>query len=364
MKCCIIGNKNLSQMTLMSLYTDYFDKNYIKYDVIYADRYNVNENCNAESVYRFEFNQKQTNNYLLRYIEYKILECKFRYFITSIIKKEKYDFLVIWREETAVLLKDFLKKHYKQRYSVNIRDLMNGKRFNKELGETVKYSAFNTVSSDGFIPYLPKSEYLFVHSMNENIVNQLRRNKMKNLDKKIVITCIGTFRNDAYCFGLVRAFNNDKRFVLQFIGRGSERMGKYAKEHNFDNVQCVGAFKPEETASLLMNTDILNCAYGVENSAETTKLPIRFYYAVYLGIPILATCDTWMMKTADELHMAISVPSIFDDNTCIADYVYKKYCEIDSNIMNEKIDAYKKKIEESHIAFENLMNCYLSNTDI
>ena len=43
-KICIIGTSNIKHISLISLYTKYFDQHGMAYDIIYLDRYGIEDN--------------------------------------------------------------------------------------------------------------------------------------------------------------------------------------------------------------------------------------------------------------------------------------------------------------------------------
>lgn len=362
MRVCVLGNTNLKHMTLMSLYTSFFEKKGIPYDVIYFDQYGIKEKCGADKLYRFE--KKSTDDStILAKISRQIEKTKYYQFAKQILGNNHYDFIVVWREETAVQFSGLLSKKYQGKYSVNIRDIdiCDGKRKEqnlKRLEKCVKNSCFNTVSSDGFIKFLPKADYLFVHSANESLLNDLSGTSKKGESGPIVISSVGSFRNDEYCFKLADSLANDKRFELRFIGQGAERIEQYANSKNYNNVVCHGSFKPSETVSFFDDVDIVNCAYGADRIAEKAKMPIRFYYAVFLKKPILTTIGTWIKKNASELQLGIEIPEDFTEADNIGDLIYNQYMRLNKNVYEKKIDEYIEEIMLSHDKLQELvMKC-------
>lgn len=356
MRVCIIGSKNLNHLTLISIYTRIFDRHRIPYDIVYLDIEGKDETYygNAE-VHKYSIDLKKDNCLLAR-IANKVLYKKYYLYVTKKIKQNKYDFLVLWGDETAALLADFLKKRPGICYSVNIRDIwsLDDDQHTRKVFSAINHSCFTTVSSDGFLRHLPTSKYLFVHSANKDFLGGGVCNRVKKDSKApIVITSIGTFRNDDYNKRLVDVFSNDNRFLLKFIGQGSNRIQKYILEKGYMNIKCTDFFKPEETLNLLEDADIISCAYGAENEAEITKLPIRFYYAVYLNTPILATEGTWIEKTGKDLGISISIPaSTADLDSSIANKVYQEFLLYNQQNNQNRLDDYKKEIDDSHIKLE------------
>lgn len=349
MKVCIVGISNLKHMTLISLYTDYFETYGIPYDLIYIDKYGIDEKNKAEKAYKLQETSTGIMGKIIKIIRFII-------FSTDILKRNKYDFVVIWREQTAVMLAPFLAKYYRGKYSVNIRDLFrsNNPILEYLLTYAIKYSAFNTISSEGFRNYLPGNcEYIMVHSVNANVVNNILPSKRKMIDEPICILYLGTVRFYDYCKQIIDCFGNDKRFIVKFIGQGSVELEEYASEKKYDNVVCLGAFDSSETVRLLKGADIMNCAFGADSNQEKYLTPIRFYYSLYMRIPSLTTEGTWINQQCKELSMSLTLPPVITDNKRTADDIFEKYQSINREYMSNCIDTYINEIEKNNSKFLN-----------
>ena len=358
MKVCIISSRNLRIYPLTKIYIDIFEKYNITYDVIYMDRLGVEERCSANRCYKYTWlKQAITDNNMLskvqNYVNYKRMLTGFRRFVDVLLKENEYDFIVLWGEETVYCIADICVREYPKKYSVNIRDIWDqkNKKMNEIIKDAVRHSAFNTVSSDGFIPYLPPSDYLFVHSANEEVIESVSPKTCKK-DNPIVILSIGSFRNDRYSFDIMDCFANDERFVMKFVGPGSERMLAYCDSKGYKNVVCSGNFAIEDTAKLLEDASIINCAYGADDIAETSKMPIRFYYSIYREVPILMTEGTRIQYYGDLVRIGITLPAKISDKPSIANDVYMKYRNIDMTKLKESISSFKEQINESHYQLE------------
>ena len=356
MKFAIIGIQNLKHMTTVSVYTDVFDKYNMYYDMIYIDKYGIEEKSNANNVYVYKADSKRMQSKTGKLLE----AVRFRNYAIKIIEREKYDFLILWREHTVSLFSSYVSRKYSNRYSVNIRDLWNSRNcvFTLLIKHAIKSSLFNTVCSDGFIPFLPKADYLFLHCINyEAIKRMVLVPTEKKVNSVLTLSFIGTVRFANYCCKVVEAFGNDERFILKFIGQGSEIIKNYASERGFTNVECVGAFEPELTAELLEGTDIINCAYGAMSEAERSLLPTRFYYAVHMGIPIICSKGTWLERVANEKKIGITIPAEIDKVDGISDDVYESYMKMDFSMMRNEC---KKYIDEIDCAFEQFKNILIT----
>lgn len=338
MKACIIGIQNLKHMTLISLYTDYFEKNSIQYDLIYIDKYGINEKNNARKVYKFNGKCSKYSTLvgkLLKTYDYKK-------YVIRILDSEKYDFVVIWREQTASIFAGYLVNKYKGKYCVNIRDLWDRKNIfiTNGLKRAVDYSAFNTISSEGFRKFLPKnSAYIMTHSANPQVVYNLKASNRKSRNEPINIVYLGTVRYFEYCKAVIDCFGNDERFIIKFIGQGSIELYEYIEKNKYKNIICEGAFDASETVKLLEGADVINCAFGAKNDQEKFLTPIRFYYSLFMHIPALTTDETWMDEQCKTLSMNLTIPKELTTNR-VADIVYYEYHSIDWNLMCKKIDEY------------------------
>ncbi|MGF2021808.1 capsular biosynthesis protein, partial [Staphylococcus aureus] len=78
----------------------------------------------------------------------------------KILKENHYDFVIVWGSYTGHLFKSFLEKHYKNKFILNIRDYFfeNNKLIKYRMKKIVDASRLTTLSSEGFLKFLPKSE--------------------------------------------------------------------------------------------------------------------------------------------------------------------------------------------------------------
>lgn len=360
MKALIVTPYNLSIYPLTKVYTRVFEKYGISYDVVYLDRNGTEETSSAGHTFRFNLYPDtpllrcSRKIRLLERIEYKLRLQMFKNYVEGLIKKGGYDFVVLWGEDSAYLFSRFVSKNMPGKYSINVRDVWNAppQSYIDKLRRAVKKSAFNTVSSDGFIERLPEADYIFIHSANEDVVSDIVRRQKERKEPPYTILNIGSFRSDQYAFDVMDAFGNDRRFIMAYFGSGTERMEEYCRNKGYINFICKGRFDIGQTAELLGCADIINCAYGSDCIAETSKMPIRFYYAIYLGVPILMTEGTRIAYYSDKLGMGLALPGSFDGKTGVADAVYEKYMNIDVKKMRSDMDAFIEDIEESHVLLE------------
>ena len=83
----------------------------------------------------------------------------FKPYATKILKENNYDFVIVWGAILVIYLK-FLIKNYKERFILNIRDYFyeNNNFIFARMAQLVNFSYMTTISSDGFLKFLPNSE--------------------------------------------------------------------------------------------------------------------------------------------------------------------------------------------------------------
>lgn len=301
-KVCIIGSANLINISLISIYTTFFDKRNIDYDLIYWDRLNLNERSTASNVYKF------TKPISKRSILSKARDYyHFRRFIYKIISGHDYDLLITWQTSIGYLLADKLLTSYRHRYVLNIRDYIAERRFgfNLLIRLLTRFSTFNTISSKGFLSFLPDRDYKLIQSVNEDLVDGL--DKGTKTSGKIKIGFVGSCRYFAESKKFIDNLANDDRFELWFCGSNSEVLKQYAESKKYENVHTIGRFKREETISIIRKMNLINSCFGSDTIANKTLVPIRLFSAISQGIPVLASSNTYLEKLLIDNKIGLGV---------------------------------------------------------
>ena len=347
MKICILSIVNIKHMSLISLYTSYFEKNGIEYDIIYIDKYDEEEHTTAKNTYRYSMKICREWNKFKKLSVY----WGFKKYAQSIISSNKYDFVIVWKTETALMFADFLSRKMKEKYCVNVRDYCMEKNplvfFRGK--KAIKKAAFTTISSDGFKSFLPKHDYITLHSFNDRILEGYADGFKKIQPAEPIHICfIGYVRFFNVDKKLFDALGNDSRYIIQFFGEGSQYLEAYAKRKQIHNVEFSGGFQVEETSSFLKRADVINNLYGRNDIALDTAISTKFYYALYLKIPILVFKGTYMEEISNEYGIGFSV----DDNfSTLADDFYNWYRKLDFEHLNRCCDDSLRMIKDSNDIF-------------
>ena len=134
-KVCIVSVVAPRNMIMLNMYTTILNDKKIQYDIIYLDRFMENEITGAANTYRIEYKRTSKASIILGYIKYKKQA-------ETILKKNKYDFIIVWGELCAAILANVLKKYYRNKYCVNVRDLFVNRRkvLNPRLFKAIRFS--------------------------------------------------------------------------------------------------------------------------------------------------------------------------------------------------------------------------------
>jgi hypothetical protein len=351
MKICILSIVNIKHMPLISLYSSFFDTNHIKYDIIYIDKYNEEEKIAAENIYRYPIEVNRDWNKIRKFLSYY----GFKKYAISIIKKNLYDFIIVWKTETALMFSDFLTNYSNCKYCINIRDYCQERNpfIFLKIRELVYKSNFTTISSEGFKKFLPQYGYLTIHSFNKDVLESCALKGNHDISLPVHICFIGSIRFIDYCKRIIDAFKNDQRYILQFFGENSDILKQYSKEKGITNVETYGGFRVEETPQLLNKADVINNLFGNGNPALDTLLSIRLYYAIYLRMPIIVNTGTYMQQISEKCGIGFTV----DDNSLndIGDKFYAWLKTLDHNNINALCSKFISEIEEKNKEFEKVL---------
>lgn len=349
MKVAILSIMNIKHMSMISIYTDILDKNGIEYDLIYVDKYNEVEPNTAATAHRYNIKLNKSDRKLIKLLKYY----KFRKYARGILYKNKYDLIIVWRTETAILFWDILLKKFRNNFVLNIRDYFYENFFPIKIIQKliINNSKFTTISSTKFLKFLPTSKkYCFVNSLNPIIYNEVKNKKNYFVKANPIKLCfIGYVRFFEEDKRLLLSLKNDNRFVVQYFGAGSDILKMFAEQNNIYNVEFKSSFNPSETLDLLNDSSIINNLYGNKNIALDTAISIKYYYSIILKLPILVYKDTYMEEITRNSGHAFVFNGQYEN---LGDNLYNWYTNLDENIVNDNLDNELSRIIQENSSFE------------
>lgn len=336
MKIAILGATNIRHMSLISHYLDNIDLENNQVDIIHTDKYNIEEFVNGiTNHYKYPVSINSTWSFAKKAISYY----KFKPFAIKILQKNHYDFVIAWGSYTGHLFKNFLIKNFKERYILNVRDYFYEKNsvIFARMAQLVNYSYMTTISSEGFLEFLPDShKYQIIYSYNSKIINQAHTNEEITFNQPLKISFIGNVRFLEVNKDILDELKNDSRYLLQFFGTGSEELEKFAKENCIKNAKFHGGFDIKETYKFLNDTDVINNLFGNKDIALDTALSIRMYYALFLNKPILTSKGTFTASQANEFGLGIEIDRLSE----IRNEIVKYFNRVNNVQINEKRSIY------------------------
>lgn len=278
--------------------------------------------------------------------------------IIKIIKKRKYDHLIVLSTIPAVLLFFQLVFKYSDRFIFDIRDYTFEKyRLCKAIVMTlIKRSCLTPISSKGFMKWLNKSDKIIV---NHNITVEKECFSSPSFGNKdrYNFAFVGNVRLDTQTRALLLNLKSSHHFNQYYYGRivpGCD-IEELKQSHHIENLYLTGPFSVEDKPRIFKNIDLINCVYANAEKevdiplGDSTPLPNRLYDALTFYKPIVASKGTYLADLVQKYKIGCCING-FDDSAEeeILRYVRSFNCE-------EFVDgcnALKKKVIEEERAFK------------
>mgnify|MGYP000915196075 FL=1 len=343
---CFISLGNLYLCPYIFKYISLLDDDF-DYDVIYWNRHAEKEDIGAKNTFSFEYQMNDNESKIKKIKGY----LKFKKYILKILKKRHYDSIVLLQTSVGILLRSFLKKEYKEKYIVDIRDYTLEKKliFYLLLKDLINNSAYTVISSRGYENFLPKHDYILVHNdtfIDKEIIEKFKKRK-KNKEK-IIISYIGLIRFNEQNKKNILKFKNDDRFLLKFIGTNALELKQFCDINNIENVELIDKFPPSKTLDYYYETDIIYNLYGNNTPLLDYALSNKLYYAAKLNIPILVCPNTYMEKVVLEYGLGY----VFDSNNVNeCDNLFNYYKNINWDIFSKNCNNFLEKVENDNMIF-------------
>ena len=348
-KILILSVGDRRHIGMISNYTTLMQEWGIRHDLVCMQRYPHGGSQNTgsfASIYEFPCQLPLNASKLSKILAF----LRFRQFATKIIRRERYDFIIVWNENTSVLFGDFLLRYYRKRYCLNIRDFGAAtssalKRYQTLL---LRASAFSTFCTPSGIEHLPKYDYTIMLNKDDSLKSRCRpRDSLVKSSPPIVITFLGVVFNRENTQKFIDAFANDKRFTLRYFGPGLEPVADYAASRGIHNVEVGGPFELEKTSQYLDATDIINSYYGAIDLSLKHAVGVKQSYAPLLKIPILVDPGTYWAEVVERFGFGLTV----DVTSTLADHVYRWYQDLQSDQFVRGCDDYMETVEQTNAPF-------------
>lgn len=348
-KVLILSVGDRRHIGMISNYTTILRDLDIRHDLVCMQRYSHSDNQNLGSfsfIHEFPCSLPLKAHKLTKLLMF----LRFRQFAKDIISRECYDFIIVWNENTSALFGDFLLRHFRKRYCLNIRDFGIAtswvlKRYQKLI---LRSSAFSTFCTPSGIEHLPNYEYTVMLNKDKSLKERCRPrlSLMKN-SSPIVVTFMGVVFNRENTLKFIDAFANDERFVLRYFGPGLDALTNYVRSQGIANVEVGGPFEIDRTSQYLDETDIINSYYGAMDLSLKHAVGVKQSYAPLLKIPILVDSETYWAGVAEKFGFGLAV----DVSPSLADHVYNWYENLQGDQFVRGCDDYMNYLEQTNGPF-------------
>ena len=354
MKVLILSVADLRHMTCCNYYYNFLEKNKINFDVICTNRYKEKSkmafNCN--NLYQYDMIIADDTSKIGK-IKYFL---GFKKYANNLIKKNKYDFIIVWGENAFILFRKTLKK-YGDCVLYNMRDYLEGlsKLYNHAYHKLMKYTLMNTCPSPKCMDSLRGRKYVLTN--RDAFVEKFypREKKFhKASGDRIVITYLGLITKYADEFKrFILPFKGDNRFELRFYGTGAFVCLKdFIEENSINNVVLGDTFTPDKTTLYLGETDIINSVYGVSNSGVKDAVGVKESYSPLLHIPILSDKGCHWATLSEKYKFGFGVN---EDFSFAPNEIFEWYNNINSDEFDNGCDEYCKEVYKNNEVIENIL---------
>ncbi len=296
----VIAANNLWLSPYVFYYTKLLDELGLPYEVIYPKR---TPNENEQVMSRAAALPWDTKKHpLLNYARYSRA-------VKRRVLEQRMDTLIVLTMQNGVFCSQWLKKYYKGRYLLDIRDYThdgNPFYFSMEK-QAVQNAALRIVSSPAFQSFLPPAEYLTCH--NITTPEGVSPYRFERRDAPIVIGYVGSVAYESQCRRMMDLVHQDSRFAFHFYGSGPAEaaLKAYGQRLNDDRIRFWGRYLPEEKNSAIQKVDILFNAYGNDHPSVNCLLANKLYDALYYHKPLLTSPNTYMAEKSGRLACSIDL---------------------------------------------------------
>ena len=351
MKIAILTNSQKNGPHI-KIYADLLEKYGIYPDIIYWDSNAPKEEFNFPLVRSFN------GSSLSRFIPY----IKFSRFTKKLVKKYKYDLLIVNSPAVALFMPFFLMRNYRKRYIFDYRDLSIEQIpvFKPFMKMVLKNSYANVISSPAFKDYLPQSfEYIISHNFNIEFARKAIGIKLeKPDDKKLHVLTIGSIRIDAN-YEVLDSLGNATDIELAFIGKSgngsSELLEAHAKEKGYNNIIFKGHYNKEEEGEIYQGFTFVNIFYP-KIPSHISALSNRFYNSLIYRRPMIVTKGGIQGKWCEEFGVGIALDNCDNLPNTLRNY----YKSLDFYGYQERCDKLLKRIIIDYDNFESCVKKFVS----
>lgn len=358
MRVLLLGFGKIAYMPYMNFYLDELKKKKdIEVELVFWDR---DGKLDAEvpdcisKAYKFEAHLEEQLPFKkkLKYF------AQYRSFALKVLRKNKYDRIIVLHTTPGLTLIDQLRRHYKGQYILDFRDVSYEymPAYRKLVGRLASGSAITFISSNAFRKFLPKLENIYtIHNyLEDSLAHRCLQAGEPRKRNTLRISYWGLVRQVGVNKKVIDAFGNDSRFELHYYGRMQQDgrdMEEYARENQYSNVFFHGQYMPEDRYNFAANTELIHNLYDCGNTTGNA-MGNKYYDGIIFEIPQLCTDGSYMGKEVVDHRVGIVVDL---DDKKMGDQVFNYYQSLDwPQFEKDCASALSEVLEEQNRAKEQL----------
>ncbi len=350
MKLGLLLSTNLKMAPYVDIFCKILDEQKIDYDLISWDR----ESLSEERGIVFNYPAPNTRSKIGKMLDYY----KFSRFAKSVIKRNKYDKLIVFGAAIAVFMYEFLEKYYPNRFWFDYRDLTIEQNFMRRFRKVCDISSYISISSPGFKKVFPaKYDFILSHNFDIHEVRAaLKNNKAVNFNtKSIIISTIGSISHYDANVQVINSLKNNEDFQLKFIGKGpsANSLAKFVEENHIKNVEFNGFYLKNDEWKFYQQTDMVNI-YLMKIPIQSTPMANRFYKSLIFRKPMIVTKHSTQGEYVEKYDLGLAI----EDCSELSDQIKKYLSNLDrdafiqrcNNLLSEFVKDYDR-FQEKLIKF-------------
>lgn len=322
MKILLIGFANLRYMPYLRFYLEQIDRSRHEVHVLYWNRDCAPEVHERDVIYH-EFAYSMHDD--IAKVKKLYAFGKFKRFSMELLRKNRFDFLIVMHSIPAFLLGNYICDEYRKRFIFDYRDYTYEfiPFFKRAIHRMVYASKATFVSSDAFRSALPAVEHIYT---SHNILMDSLHHRAGHEGyphTPIRISFWGYIRHPCTNEQIILRLADDPRFELHYYGREQEialQLKAFVSERNIRNVFFHGAYQPEDRYAFSRETDLIHNIYGnKESPSQKNAVTNKYYDGLVFCIPQLCMkgsymgdiaqrggvghiCDPWSPDFADDIY--------------------------------------------------------------
>ncbi len=340
----IIFLLNLEYAPYLTRYTDIFDASNTKYEIITWNR--LPETTKELNLVTYSKPAALGDSKIKKLADFY----SYRRFLIDTINKNNYDKLILLTTLTGIMLMPFIKKKYRNRYILDIRDYTfeNYSIYRWIEKSLIEGSRYTMISSPGFKTFLPKNfNYMTVHNIIPKEMDYTQT--CTSCDDKIRIVFIGAVRYFDTDKKIVDAFGNDERFEIYYHGYGVtyEKLKTYV-EGKYNNIFVTGKYDRNDKPKLMRNATVINGYYDEHLTLNQQLVSNKYYDALIYKVPFWGNPNTYVGKISIEQGFGLNV--VLDAD--VKDNLYNELMHMNRNVFIQSCERNLKLVLEEDRAFQ------------